>query len=114
MWLFDTAFWETFRVVFQRFMSDLVFTKTCKEFRFVENATPDISDIESELSLQRVKELGEGLIATSNILDTLDAKTFRKQLRTLAGRLRTGWEDAYRPFKVKTIGGGPRGRKRIK
>lgn len=94
------------------------FHQEMQTFDLADPQIVDVSDIESKLTLERVKRLGDSLVAVGNVLDTLSldrpsddggtAKALAKKLRSLAGRLRTSWDEAYKPFKVRSIGDGPR------
>jgi NACHT domain-containing protein len=97
------------------------FFQDLQEFHFVDgNTTAQISAIESsKLSLQQVKDLGSSLVGTSNILDTMSAdkgatgqetRRLAAQLRSIARQIRSAWDEAYKPFKVKNVAPAGKGR----
>ena len=87
------------------------FKQELQEFRLSETPIPNISEVESPISLQRAKELAGELTAIGNVLETLSierervdatrTKQMAQDLHSLAKRLVKAWEDAYRPQKLR-------------
>jgi hypothetical protein len=87
------------------------FKQDLQEFKLSETPIPNISEVETPITLQRTKELADELIATGKVLDTLSierehvdatrTKQMARELHLLATRLVKSWEDAYKPNKLR-------------